>query len=145
MEFKNAPDTVDAILEKDNKVLMIKRKGDTFKGHLAMPGGYVDYGETVEAAVIREAKEELNLDVTPKAILGVYSGKKRDPRGAIISIVFICDFKGQPRAGDDASDFEWLDLKNLEKEKLAFDHKQILTHYKQYKKNKGQGTFWTGK
>ena len=68
-EYKNTPLTVDVIIEANESILMIRRKSDTFNDHLAFPGGFVDYGETVENAVIREAKEELNIDAKPLSIL----------------------------------------------------------------------------
>lgn len=142
-EHNNPPLTVDAIIEKDGAILMIRRKGDTYDGYLALPGGFVDYNETVENAVKREVKEELGVEVVPSAILGVYSDPNRDPRGHVISTVFICEFKGSPVAGDDASDFGWVKLDNIDKENLAFDHSEIIRDYIIWKK---QGeTFWSSK
>ena len=142
-EFKNAPDTVDAIIEVDNKILMIRRAHDPFEGHLALPGGFVDFGEKVETAVLREVQEELQVKATIKALLGVYSGKERDPRGPTISTVFVCSFEGTPEAGDDAAAFEWLDLSMLDTSSLAFDHKKILGDYLKWKRN-GE-SFWSTK
>ncbi len=122
---------------------MIRRKSDTFNNYLAIPGGFVDYGEAVEDAAIREAKEEINVDINLKAILGVYSAPGRDPRGPVISTVFIASFSGEIKAGDDASDYEWLDLNKIDNEKLAFDHKKILHDYIKWKTS-GE-TFWSSK
>ena len=101
----------------------------------------MDYGEEVEKAAIREALEELNIDVTPISILGVYSSPTRDPRKHVISIVFICEFKGNPFAGDDAASFEWIPLNTIKDQKLAFDHRTILLDYINWK-NKPQ-VFWS--
>lgn len=142
-EYKSNPVTVDAILEKDGHVLLIRRQGRIFNNYLALPGGFVDYEETVEDAVVREVQEELNLDMIPHSILGVYSGTDRDPRGPIISVVFVGSFTGDPTSGDDASAFEYIRLEDLENEILAFDHNKILSDYLSWKKTKG--TFWTAK
>ena len=135
--------TVDAIIENDEAILMIRRKNETFDGYLALPGGFVDYGERVEDAVQREIMEELNLKINPLEILGVYSEKGRDPRGHTISTVFICAFEGTPKAGDDALSFEWIHLENLDTEDLAFDHSKIIIDYKLWKERKG--TYWSSK
>ena len=142
-DYKLPSTTVDAIIEKDGKILMIRRKSDTFNDHLALPGGFVDYGEAVEHAVKREVLEELGVTATPLDILGVYSDPKRDPRGHVISIIFVCSFSGKIKAGDDAKSFEWVALENIKKEKLAFDHLQILNHYIIWKRNKG--SYWSNK
>lgn len=139
----NNPSTVDAIITKNGKILLIKRGHDPFKGQFALPGGFVDYEERVEQALIREVKEELNLDAIPIAILGVYSGPDRDPRGPVISTVFICEFSGTPQAGDDAAAFEWLELDKLDQISLAFDHNTILDHYIRWKIERG--TYWSTK
>lgn len=142
-DYKNPPLTVDAIIEQDGSILMIRRKGEAFNGYLAFPGGFIDYGETVENAVKREVLEELNLQVDLIAILGVYSDKKRDPRGHVISTIFICNSSGTPKASDDASDFEWIHLDIIESLELAFDHKKIIKDYKIWKIEKG--TYWSSK
>ncbi len=140
-EYKLIPLTVDIIIERDAKILMIRRCGDTFNNYLAFPGGFVDYGETVEHAAIREAKEEVNIDIVPRHILGVYSDSNRDPRGHVISVAFVCDFEGDPLAGDDAGSFEWIPLDSeLE---FAFDHGKIFNDYKNWKQN--AGTYWSSK
>ncbi len=138
-EYKVPSLTVDIIIEREGKILMIRRKGKTFHNYLALPGGFVDYGETVEHAAIREAKEELNVDIGLREILGVYSDPERDPRKHIVSIVFIADTEENPQAGDDASDFEWVDLDDTSE--FAFDHGKILEDYLKWKKN--GGTYWS--
>ena len=144
MEHRNPTPTVDIILQRNSKVLMIRRKKEPFKGSLALPGGFVDEGETVEEAMKREAMEETSLEVEPMDILGVYSDPARDPRKHTMSTVFIgIVIGGQDRAGDDAASIEWVELDEIEKQQVAFDHMQILGDYRKWR-NSG-GTFWSTK
>lgn len=144
MEYRNPTPTVDVILQRDSRVLMIRREKDPFKDHLALPGGFVNEGETVEEAMKREAKEETSLEVEPIDILGAYSDPKRDPRKHILSIVFVGIITGgQERAGDDAAGIEWVELARIDKQKLAFDHARMLRDYRQWKAS--GGTFWSTK
>jgi 8-oxo-dGTP diphosphatase len=144
MEYYNPAPTVDMILQRDSKVLLIRRKKDPFKNQLALLGGFVNEGETVEEAMKREAQEEASLEVEPIDILGVYSDPGRDPRKHVLSVVFIgIIVSGQEKAGDDAAGIEWVDLANIEKQQLAFDHNQILRDYRQWKAS--GGTFWSAK
>ena len=123
---------------------MIRRKKDPFKGQLALPGGFVNEGETVEDAMKREALEETSLEVEPIDILGVYSDPKRDPRKHIMSVIFVgIIIGGSDRAGDDAESIEWIDLADIEKQQIAFDHVTILRDYKKWKVS--SGTFWSTK
>jgi len=143
-EHKNPVPTVDVILQKDSNILLVKRKKDPFKDHLALPGGFVNVGEKVEDAVKREAVEETSLEIEPIDILGVYSDPGRDPRGHILSIVFVGTIlSGEPKAGDDSQDVEWVNLGELEKKKLAFDHSRIITDYREWR-NSGR-SFWSSK
>ncbi|MFU8653462.1 NUDIX domain-containing protein [Methanotorris formicicus] len=120
--------TVDGIIEINNKILLIKRKKHPFKDFWALPGGFVECGETVEEAVIREVEEETGLKTKVKKLLGVYSNPNRDPRGHTISVVFVLDVVGgEILAGDDAKDAGLFDLNNLPK--LAFDHENIIKDY----------------
>ena len=116
--------TVDGVIIKDGKILLIKRKNEPFKGRWALPGGFVEYGETVEEAVLREVKEETGLDAEIKKLVGVYSDPNRDPRGHTISVVFLLEAKGSAIAGDDASDAKFFNLDDLPP--LAFDHEKII-------------------
>ncbi len=95
----------------------------------AIPGGFVDVGETVEAAAIREAKEETNLDVTLLALLGAYSKPDRDPRGQTVSLVYVAEASGTPTALDDAKDFCICDPATDRPDVMAFDHDKILDDY----------------
>jgi len=136
--------TVDIIIEKDDRIVLIRRKNEPFKGKLAMPGGYVDWGETVEHAAVREAKEETSLDVKLIDVLGVYSDPKRNPRIKSIAIVFIGKPIGRKlKAGDDAADAFWFNINEIESKEFAFDHKKILTDYLKWKKKKG--VYWSTK
>ncbi len=119
--------TVDIIIELEGKgVVLIKRKNPPFGW--ALPGGFVDYGETLEQAAVREALEETSLQVKLISQFHAYSDPRRDPRGHTISVVFIAKASGEPRAADDAQEtgiFQADALPVL----LAFDHRQILTDY----------------
>jgi 8-oxo-dGTP diphosphatase len=140
---------VDVIIQQDSEVLFAKRKKEPFKGYLGLPGGFVNIGETVEDAARREVKEETSLDIELTDILGVYSDPQRDPRGHIMSTVFIGrvlsnkNVKDMATAQDDALEIEWIDLSTIDKKNLAFDHKSILSHYK--KRKESGGTFWSTK
>ena len=141
---KNPVPTVDGILQKGSKVLMVRRKNEPYKGRLALPGGFVDEGETVEDAFRREVREECALEVEPIDILGVYSDPRRDPRKHTLSVVFVgLILSGDEKAGDDAGGLEWIDLANLEKirDQIAFDHAQILSDYFRWKAS--VGTYWS--
>jgi 8-oxo-dGTP diphosphatase len=143
-EYRNPTPTVDIILQRDSKILMVRRKKDPFKGQLALPGGFINEGETAEEAARREAIEETSLEVEPIEILGVYSDPKRDPRKHIMSTVFVgIIIGGSDKAGDDAESIEWVELGNIEKQEIAFDHAQILRDYKKWKTS--GGTFWSTK
>jgi 8-oxo-dGTP diphosphatase len=117
---------VDAlIVDPQLGVLLIRRKNPPFQGCWALPGGFVEIGETCEAACAREALEETGLEVEPVALVGVYSTPERDPRGHTVSPVYLCRVVGgSAKGGDDASDARWFsDLTGVE---LAFDHARVL-------------------
>lgn len=105
---------------------MIDRKNPPFGW--ALPGGFVDYGESLEEAAIREAKEETSLEITLTSQFHTYSNPKRDSRKHTITTVFIATAKGTPAASDDAMDIG-IFHKNDMPQTLAFDHSDILTDY----------------
>src|SRR3989344_4558107 len=110
----NTSVSVDMIIEKHGKILLVTRGHEPFKGKLAFPGGFVNYGEKVEDAAVREAKEETDLSISLKAILGVYSESNRDPRGHTITTVFVANVvSGEVKAGDDAAEAKFYSLADL--------------------------------
>ena len=121
--------TVDAVIEREGKILLIKRKNEPFKGAWAFPGGFVEYNESTEDAVIREVKEEASLDIAIKSILGVYSKPGRDPRGHVISICYVATASGDEKGGSDASEARFFRREEIKNLNLAFDHGNILKDY----------------
>jgi 8-oxo-dGTP diphosphatase len=125
--IKNPLLTVDTVITQNNSVILIRRKNPPFKGSWALPGGFVEYGETVDSAAIRESKEETGLDIKLDGIVGVYSDPQRDPRGHIISICFLGHkIGGRLVADTDAADVQSLKIDEISKIELAFDHNKIL-------------------
>jgi len=125
--------TVDGIVEFDNGIVMIERMNPPLGW--ALPGGFVDYGETVEEAVKREIKEETNLDFSDFKLLGVYSKPKRDARFHTVSTVFYGKGKGELKAASDAKNVKIYIVDSLP-EKIAFDHRQIIKDYTKLVKSK---------
>lgn len=125
--YQNPIPTVDIIIEIASKgIVLIKRKNPPFGW--AIPGGFVDYGESLEEAAIREAKEETNLDVKLLRQFHTYSDPHRDPRHHSISTVYIAKAEGRPQAKDDASEIGVFTESSLPNE-IAFDHRLILQDY----------------
>ena len=125
--------TTDGIVEIYNAsekllgIVLIQRKNIPLG--LALPGGFVDVGESVEHAVVREMKEEISLDVQITKLLGVYSDPARDERFHTASVVYVCKAHGIPIGADDAKEAMLVALKDLDLDILAFDHKKILQDY----------------
>jgi len=121
--------TVDVVIELEDRPgrpIVLIRRDKPPAGH-ALPGGFVDVGETVEQAARREAREETGLEVTLRSLLGVYSDPGRDPRGHTVSIVYVATANGVPKAGDDAGAILVTDPEAAPA--LAFDHDRILGDY----------------
>lgn len=126
--------TVDTIIELTNQphrpIVLIERRYPPFGW--ALPGGFVDVGESLEQAAIREAKEETCLDISLKTLLGCYSDPSRDNRGHTASAVYIAESDGIPKAADDAKNLTVFTLDEMP-ELLAFDHNQILEDYRVFR------------
>jgi ADP-ribose pyrophosphatase YjhB (NUDIX family) len=133
MQHDSPSPTVDIIIELDGGgLVLIERKFEPYGW--AIPGGFVDYGERLSAAAVREAREETSLDVTLTELLGCYSDPARDPRRHTISTVFIARAAGQPRAADDAKGVGVFTPSNLPAT-LCFDHATILADYFRYRQS----------
>lgn len=124
----------DAIIELVDRpgrpIVLIERKNPPYGW--AIPGGFVDIGESVEDAAIREALEETALKVKLSRLLGIYSDPARDPRGHTASAVYIAQAQGEPRAQDDAENVGIYALDELPT-RLAFDHARILDDYRRFR------------
>jgi len=134
-KLQNGPfTTVDVIIEVDEGIVIIERSNPPFGW--ALPGGFVDYGESLEDAVTREAREETGLELTELKQFHTYSLPLRDPRFHTIGTVFLAKAKGKPQAGDDAAGLKVVELNEIEKLGFAFDHKKIIQDYITFKNGK---------
>ena len=130
-KYRNPVPTVDIIIEIDREdgkegIVLIERKNPPYGW--ALPGGFVDYGESLEEAAIREAKEETSLDIQLKNQFHTYSDPERDPRQHTISTVYVAKAQGKPKAQDDAKEIGVFTEKEINFP-LAFDHQKILRDY----------------
>jgi 8-oxo-dGTP diphosphatase len=130
MTYRNPTPTVDIIIELNDRIVLIERLNEPYGW--ALPGGFVDYGETVETAAIREAAEETSLEIRLLEQFYVYSDPARDVRKHTLSVVFIAEASGTPIAKDDAKAVGLFDLSALPTP-LCFDHQQILEDYRHYR------------
>ena len=133
--YRNPIPTVDVIIRIGGKIVLIERKNEP-KGW-ALPGGFVDYGESLEAAARREAQEETGLAVENLRQFGAYSAPGRDPRQHNISVGFTAEATGAPTGGDDAAHAELFPLDALPSP-LCFDHGQILDDYRDWLSTEGK-------
>ena len=125
-QYRNPFPTVDIIIEIDSGIVLIERRNEPFGW--ALPGGFVDYGESLETAAVREAREETSLEISNLRLLGCYSDPERDKRMHTISAVFIASAQGVPLAADDALNLAVFQLDSLPAS-LCFDHARILADY----------------
>lgn len=122
--MSSRPFACDGVIIENQRILLIKRAAEPFKGEWAVPGGRIENNESAEQCLKREMKEETGLDVEPITLVGIYSNPNRDPRG-IIAAVYLCKIiSGIPKAGDDASEAKWFELNDLPK--LASDHGKMV-------------------
>jgi ADP-ribose pyrophosphatase YjhB (NUDIX family) len=126
MQRKNPLPTVDVIIEFQGGVVLIRRKNPPHGW--AIPGGFVDYGESLEEAAVREAREETGLDVRLKRQMHTYSAAGRDPRFHTITTVYVAEGLGSIEAADDAAEAGVFTLDTLPDD-IAFDHRDILADY----------------
>jgi len=131
IRYANPFPTVDIIIEVSNGIILIERKNPPHGW--ALPGGFVDYGESLETAAYREALEETSLEVSDLRLIGCYSDPARDDRMHTISTVFAAKGSGTPHAADDAVNLQVFTLENLPSS-LCFDHEKILNDYLRMKK-----------
>ena len=129
--YLNPVPTVDIIIEVAGGIVLIERRNEPLGW--ALPGGFVDYGETLEHAAMREAQEETALSVVNLRLLGCYSDPQRDPRHHAISTVYVAAGEGTPHAGDDAAGLGIFPLTSLPGP-LCFDHHKILDDYARRKR-----------
>jgi len=126
-EYRNPFPTVDIIIRQDDQIVLIERRNPPLGW--ALPGGFVDYGESLEAAAVREAREETGLELEGLQQFGAYSDPERDPRQHNISVVFTATGSGTLKAGDDAAGAALFPLDDLPAP-LCFDHDRILADYR---------------
>ncbi len=128
VEYRRAGLTVDGIVVDRGRILLIRRKNAPFQDEHALPGGFVEYGESVEDAVVREVEEETGLKTEIDFLVGVYSEPGRDPRGHVVSVVFsLHTVGGELKSGSDAHDVHYFELSAIPS--LAFDHGKIIKDY----------------
>jgi 8-oxo-dGTP diphosphatase len=127
MEINQPWFAVDCVVfDAADRLLLIRRKNPPFQGQYALPGGFIEYGETTEQAAARELAEETNLTPVKLTLVGVYSDPSRDPRRHVVSIAYLARVEGYDlRAGDDAAHAEFVE--DWQNKTLAFDHQKIIS------------------
>jgi len=122
--------TVGAIIEKDGRILLIKRNHEPFKGYWCIPGGHIDFGETPEEAIKREVNEETGLTVKKLKFFDYYSEIYKEIKWHAVALIFICKAEGNVKiCPKEVKEHKWLNEKEALKQKLAFEHKRILAGY----------------
>ncbi|MCK9587237.1 NUDIX hydrolase [Methanothrix soehngenii] len=124
-EIKTPLLAADAVILFQDGIVLIRRNNPPYQGCYALPGGFVEIGETVEEAAIREAREETGLDINLLGLVGVYSDPARDPRGHVVSVAFLARASGRLQSGSDARSAQVFPREELPR--LAFDHEQIIS------------------
>lgn len=125
---------IELVDQPGRPIVLIERKNPPYGW--AIPGGFVDVGETVETAAVREALEEVSLQVSLRELLGIYSSPKRDPRGHTVTAIYLAEARGMPVAADDARSVGIFTLDRLPSP-LAFDHATVLEDYRRYRETGG--------
>lgn len=123
---------IELVDQPGRPIVLIERRNPPYGW--AIPGGFVDVGESLEQATVREAKEETCLDVTLVALLGIYSNPARDPRGHTVTAVYVAQATGTPQAADDAKNLQVFSLDTLPSP-LAFDHDMVLDDYRRFRES----------
>lgn len=121
------PATADGLIIKESKILLVKRNHEPYEGFWAIPGGYVERGETCEEAVIREVREETGLKTRVKEFIGVYSAPSRSPEHTITVAYLLEILSGEVKKSEEATDIRWFSLDGLPS--LAFDHQEIVNNF----------------
>ncbi|WP_348303812.1 NUDIX hydrolase [Methanothrix sp.] len=124
-EIKTPLLAADAVILFQDGIVLIRRNNPPYQGCYALPGGFVEIGETIEDAAIREAREETGLDINLLGLVGVYSDPARDPRGHVVSAAFLARASGRLQSGSDARSAQVFPREELPR--LAFDHEQIIS------------------
>ncbi|MDO8673419.1 MAG: NUDIX hydrolase [Dehalococcoidia bacterium] len=125
--YRNRRIAVDAIILKGESILLIKRRGNPFRGMWALPGGGIEFDETAEEALKKEVEEEVGLSIKTARFLRVYTDPRRDPN-QVITLSYLVIAEGKPEAGSDAASYQFFPLDALP-EAMAFDHRQIIQDY----------------
>lgn len=124
--YNNRRVAIDALIVRENKILLIKRAVEPFKDYWALPGGGIDFDETAEEALQHEILEETGLRLFSAKFIQIYTDPARDPK-QVITLSYAVETEGEPKAGDDAKEYQWFDLDHLPQ--LGFDHNKIIEDY----------------